>query len=292
MTRRVVLVNWGSIEDRHLTVGDHLATAVVQDALNDAAVPHRLLRADETILDGEPEPGSTAKVWVCGPVDRSYGPQHEIIGDGNDWTLLDATVLRSRADSGHADLRFARDGEGLPTRGDIASLAELSKGGFAVLVLRGRQPEYRVDADTSAETAQIVTGAIERLGLLPVSIDTILPPILSASQTGSGIEALMRAATVVISSRLHGCIHALRAGQVPVVIDEVRGGGKVSAMAEAFEFPVLVPAHRIASDTIALAVGSVGRLAVDRASDILLRIQQSAAENLQRFIEHVQHPDE
>lgn len=292
MTHPVLLASWGSIDERHVTVGDRLAMDVVREALRIANIPHRVLGAGAPGVDARHGPDSATKVWVCGPVDRSYAPQQEIIADGSGWLLLDTTVLRSRADTGRADLSFARDGAGLETRGDLASLAECADGGFAVVTLRGAQPEYRLDPERAEETARAVTAAVTRAGLVPVVVDTLVPATVSAARAGAGIEAAMGAATVTVTSRLHGCIHALRAGRVPVLIDEVPGGGKVSALASAFELPVFIPVEQISATRIHTAIASAMVQPDGAAPEILHRIRRSAEMNLRRFVECLQRADE
>lgn len=292
MTEQVLLASWGSIDERHLTIGDRLAVDVVRQALHDANISHRLLGAGEFVSANPSRPGPDTKVWVCGPVDRSYAPQHHILGDGSGWILLDTTALRSRVDTGRADLSFARDGDGLPTRGDLASLAESRDGGFAAVTLRGAQPEYGVGPEAAAETALVVSTAVTLANLVPLVVDTCVPATLPPHSAGAGIEAAMRAATVTISSRLHGCIHALRAGQVPVVIDEVPGGGKVSALAYEFDLPVFVPAEHLTPNRLHAAIESAADHSDVTAAQILHTIRVSAKENLHRFIERLRQVNE
>jgi hypothetical protein len=55
------------------------------------------------------------------------------------------------------------------------------------------------------------------------------------------VEAVIARADVVVTTRLHGLVLALKNGVPALAIDPVAGGGKVAAQAAAWGWPVLLP---------------------------------------------------
>ena len=88
---------------------------------------------------------------------------------------------------------------------------------------------------------------------------------------------------MVITSRLHGIIHALRAGKYPVVIDEIVNGGKVSACALAFGIPFLLPGEDFARQVVS-AIESCRCRSAEEVAQLRETMQASARDNLNRML--------
>ncbi len=59
--------------------------------------------------------------------------------------------------------------------------------------------------------------------------------------TAAQVEAVIARADVVVTTRLHGLVLALKNGVPALAIDPVAGGAKVAAQAAAWGWPVLLP---------------------------------------------------
>jgi len=280
--KRAVVASWATVARRHATIGDLLAVGVVVDALSESGCHVKLA------LPGEPLPeiGEGPRVWVSGPVDFSYDKQSAILGhDGAGWIVSGATLI-SR-EPGHpirADITTARDAPGQPTNADFAILAPITaKGRRAAVLLRGHQPEYRQDESIHQVVASGVRSALQSTGYFPLPLATDCPEGFDPIVAAATLEDVLAQSDLVVTSRLHGVIHALRAGKFPVVIDEIIEGGKVSACAREFDLPFLRPEGDFVERLIALIHDCRAR---DTAEIALLRtkLESSASTNLARLV--------
>jgi polysaccharide pyruvyl transferase WcaK-like protein len=110
-----------------------------------------------------------------------------------------------------------------------------------------------------------------------VSIDTRLDVNAGGLKTAANVESLIARMDLVLTTRLHGAVLALRRGVPPVVVDSVPGGSKVlaqmrqvgwplafdvadldqSALAEAFDFALTDKARELARETALAAAQQV-----------------------------------
>ncbi len=138
--------------------------------------------------------------------------------------------------------------------------------------------------EVHARIADVVERAVVAQGMLPVPTDTHCPEGLDAQSAAAGLEELMREAKVVVTSRLHGAIHSLRAGVVPVLIDEVESGGKVTSFAQAFGLPVFIRARECDERAVARAIEQTRALPDELAASLLARLVESARANVRRLV--------
>lgn len=280
---RVLVAGWFSIAGGHATVGDWLSLQSVCDALAAAGIPF-----DVSYPGDGNGTDYRVKVWVCGPVDRSYPPQHAFLGDGTGWILTSTTLITDRLDLGAADVSTARDGDGVPTRADLAYLATpLARGAFAAVMLRGMQHEYRTTQSHHERIRTAVHNAVLRAGMYPVELTTRVSGAASPTVLGAGLERVMKAAAVTITSRLHGVMHALCSGSVPVVVDEVPNGGKVTAFAREFGLPILLTAEQCTTERVITAIDEVCHIKDGIAGSILARARDSARDNIECMVSRV-----
>ncbi|MDO0929101.1 polysaccharide pyruvyl transferase family protein [Streptomyces sp. TG1A-8] len=88
--------------------------------------------------------------------------------------------------------------------------------------------------------------------------------------TAEQFLALVSRFDVVVTTRLHGLVLALRTGTPVIAVDPVAGGAKASAQATALGWPALVDADALSRDTLdhwwGWAPSGVGRTAAARHS--------------------------
>lgn len=277
---KVLVAGWFSLAGEHATIGDGLALEMVCSAFASAGIPFDICRSGDRNCQEY-----RTKVWVSGPVDRSYPPQQALLGDGSGWILASTTLITDRLDTGHADIASARDGEGVSTRADFACLSTSpAQGAFAAILLRGLQPEYRTDQFHHDMLRSAVYEAVMLSGMYPVELSTRISGTAPAATLGAGLERVVATAAVTVTSRLHGIIHCLRAGRIPVVVDEVPNGGKVSAFARRFSLPILLTAAECTTERLMEAVHRAGKSDGTEAGSILDNAVASARDNLDRMV--------
>jgi|GEM_PF-5114094 len=284
--KTALIASWATIDHRHATIGDRLAVQIVIDALRRAGVPAELASRDQ-FNEGKPALSEQAiPVWVCGPIDFSYDKQQEILGrDGTGWIITDATLIATDLSAPvQADISTARDGPGRPTSADFAVLAPSEDAArIAAVMLRGHQPEYRQAPSVHHGVEAAVTVALNATLHYQVQLNTRNPAGLSPGKAAAALELLLEHAAVVITSRLHGIVHAVRAGVLPIVIDEIIGGGKITACATAFGLPVLCPGPDLV-DRLIEALSNYEHKLNTETADLRERLRRSAEANLEKLV--------
>ncbi|MFH8407736.1 polysaccharide pyruvyl transferase family protein [Streptomyces sp. NPDC018019] len=233
-----------------------LAAEAVQDALRGAGIGYDtawspVFRPDALHLDDADPTAYTDLVFACGPVHSRPSP------DGGRSPLLalhDRFARCRRVAVGvsvpdpddPAVTRFdevlARDLAGQRTGAQDLSLRAPgpSRVPLVGVVLTGGQHEYgarrRHDEVTGTLTDWLATVEAARLPLDTRldSRDWRLPA------TPDELHAVLARLDVVVTTRLHGMVLALRAGTPALAVDPVEGGAKVSAQAAALGWPAVL----------------------------------------------------
>jgi len=293
---RVLVTGWFSVPDGEITAGDLLARdAAVADlrALGepfDVAMTRTFASADGGSVDLElVDPGRYDVVlWVCGP---ARGRQLQRVADRFPRARLvgvDVSVVDGLAPL-HAAL--ARDGAGEP-RPDTSLLVPVPRVPVIGLCAAHPQHEYgdrqRHDVVHDVVLPALVSapGADGPPAVVP--FDTRLatgePHVPS---TAAQVEALVRRFDVVVSSRLHGVVLALKNGVPVLALDPVEGGAKVAAQGRALGWPVLLP-HEVTADRVhdqlAWALTEEAREAARRVLPSARRALAGSAEHLRALL--------
>lgn len=240
---RVLLTGWFSFVHGEVTAGDALALDAVSRALTRAGVPYDVawspgFRPDDLSLD-DADPGRyTHVVFVCGPI---HGDQLRYLHEryaGCRRIAVGVSVIdpEDPAVTGFHRV-LARDGLGEPRR-DLAGLPE-GEPPVAGVVLALGQGEYggrRRHDDVAAR----LTGWIGERDCAVLPLETRLDSRdWRLCSTADQYLAIVRRLDVVVTTRLHGLVLALRAGVPALAVDPVAGSGKVSAQGQVWDWPVL-----------------------------------------------------
>jgi hypothetical protein len=222
---RAIIVGWFSFSDGHATAGDLLSAELVSDWFHRSGIPCDIAAASpfEGDVDyEEADPGAyTHAAFVCGPFDgrQAYAfierfhrcrllafnvtlPQSLDV-----WNPFDYVVLRDSPGMAHPDLVFGTIHHGLPVAGLV--LVEDYPGSQAVAA-----------AQALRQTAQL-------RGLALVEIDTRLDRNATGYRTPQEIESVIARMDVVLTTRLHGMVMALKHGVPVLAIDPEPGGAKI-----------------------------------------------------------------
>lgn len=253
---RVLVTGWFSFPDGEITAGDLLARDAAVADLRSLGVAHDVAMT-RTFLRGGPgseDPAASVDVlavdparygtvlFVCGP---ARGRQVDWLADRFPHARLlgvNVSVVGGLAPL-HAAL--ARDGDG-STRPDTSLAVPSPSVPVVGVCLAHAQNEYgdqqRHDAVHEVVAAALAAAAPAGMPVATVPFDTRLAtgePGVPA--TAAQVESLLRRFDVVVSSRLHGMVLALKNAVPVVAVDPVAGGAKVAAQARALGWPVLLP---------------------------------------------------
>ncbi len=136
---------------------------------------------------------------------------------------------------------LARDAPGTAGRLDLAAAVPVPAVPVAAVILAGAQPEYAARAGTRRLTDEL-GGWLATLDCARMMVDTRLAHgDWRNPATAAQVEAVIGRADVVVTTRLHGLVLALKQGVPVLAMDPVTGGAKVAAQAAAWGWPVLLP---------------------------------------------------
>jgi hypothetical protein len=249
----VLLVGWFSWEQSDSTAGDFLVCDVVRHWLESAG--HTCDVALAAPFHGgvelrrvDPQRYSHV-VFVCGPFMQNHW-EAEFLGRFaeccvvgvnltlpiplDSWNPFDFLVERDSSRSAHPDLAFISQEHPVPLVG--VCLVEPYDGAIV-------------------ETAN---AAIERLiatrEMAVVRIDTRLDINTTGLRTKAEVESILAAMDVVITTRLHGTVLALKHGVPALAIDAEPGGAKIKRQAETIGWPVVFTADALDDDALQQAL--------------------------------------
>ncbi|MEV6291588.1 polysaccharide pyruvyl transferase family protein [Streptomyces sp. NPDC051896] len=265
---RLLLTGWFSFRDGEATAGDVLAQRHASAELTRAGIRHDTawspgFRPGELSLEtARPEAYDTV-LFVCGPV---HGPQV---------TTLHARFRTCRrlaagvsvvdaadpAATGFHEI-IARDGTAAPARRDLAATAAAGPLPPVVgVVLSQGQGEYGTRRPHEEVNARL-TGWLAGKDCARLSADTRLAEDdWRLCARAEQFLALVSRCDLVVTTRLHGLVLALRTGTPVIAVDPVAGGAKVGAQARAVGWPALVDAGALSEEVLDhwWPVGAVGR---------------------------------
>ena len=239
---KTLVVGWFSFEQMGATAGDLMARDLACEWLSDsghavefAVVPPFSGGVDWRRVDPR---DYSCVVFVCGPFGRGE-PLTEFLTRFGGIPLigLDVTMLEALEAWNPFQALWERDSS-RTARPDISFLSRRPLVPVVGTVLIGDQPEYGDKArQNTANHAVVRLLASREVAVVP--IDTCLDPKNATGlRTPAEIETLIARMDVVVTTRLHGMVLALKNGVPAVVIDSVVGGNKVIRQAQTVGWPV------------------------------------------------------
>jgi hypothetical protein len=253
---KVLVAGWFSFEDCNVTAGDVMAKDVACDWLEDAGynydvalVPPFVGGVDWSVVN--PKDYSHV-VFVCGPfpylklsVDfiqrfdscRLIGLDLSMFESLSIWNPFDALIERDSLTYSRPDISFASQQTKVPVVG---------------IIVVEPQHEYK-DKDKN----DVVNAAIERLvaskEMVCVPIDTRLDPNRTHLRNAVEVESLIARMDLVITTRLHGTVLAIKNGVPAIVIDGISGGAKVSRQAKTLGWDVIFSVENLCDEKLQIA---------------------------------------
>jgi len=239
---RSLVVGWFSFEKCNVTAGDIMAASVACQWLEEAGSAYDIALA-HPFSGGvdwrEVDPNSYSHaVFVCGPFPYIEYTKQFLEKFKNCCLVgLDLSMMEPLDVWQPFDILIERDSTFIE-RPDIAFVASQRKVPIVGVILAETQVEYRKRAKH-----QIANDAIDRLvksrQVIVVPIDTRLDPNTTNLNTAEEIESMIARMDLVVTTRLHGIVLAVKNGVPAIAIDAIAGGAKVTQQAKALGWEVV-----------------------------------------------------
>jgi hypothetical protein len=256
--RHVLVAWWGALAFGEETIGDLYALRAVANQLK---VPKSaLLLASDTpytelaefqISNWRTLDPSTIHtlIFVCGPIIGDSPEFRQLLNRfQNSRRIAVGVTLLPTASPRYwnpFDCVLVRDQDGIMSIGDFAEFeqreAPVSVTDHPVIgvCMRGEQMEYGVGMSMHEEAQIWLDGMLSRVNGTVRILDTRLHSDgTSAQRLISDVDGC----DAIVTSRMHGALLSLARGIPVLAIDQVRGGGKVSAVIGATGWPLLIHA--------------------------------------------------
>ncbi|GAB4374193.1 MAG: hypothetical protein Kow00121_18270 [Elainellaceae cyanobacterium] len=241
---KALVAGWFSFKQGHATTGDLLSGKLVGEWLEQAGWQYDIA-FDPPFSGGVNwrvvDPNNYSHiVFVCGPFQqgeleaeffarfagcRLIGLSLTMLVPLEKWQPFDFLIERDSSRDAHADLVFLTAQPKVPVVG--VCLVEPYPGAVDELA---NQAIYRLLNDREAAI---------------VHIDTRLDTNSTGLRTAAEIESLIANVDVLITTRLHGMVMALKNGVPVVAIDPEAGGAKIKRQAELIGWPAIFVADQL-----------------------------------------------
>lgn len=245
---KTLVAGWFSFDRGGATAGDLLACELACEWLESAGCSYDIALAPP-FFDGVNwrlvDPKSYSQVlFVCGPFRRNMGEKEflkhfsgsRLIGLNvsmpiplGEWNPFDPLFERDSSRDTRADMTFLSRQRKVPVVG--VCLVEPDIGvawnGYA----------YRGDMDAVANAA--IQRLVESREVSVVLIDTRLDANITGLRTPAEVESLIARMDMVITTRLHGTVFALKNGVPAIIIEVDPRGAKIRRQMEKIGWPVV-----------------------------------------------------
>jgi hypothetical protein len=246
--KKTLVAGWFSFEQMGATAGDLISRDLACDWLREAGRPFDVAHAppftggvDWRTVD--PNDYSHV-VFVCGPFGNGP-PVDEFLErfKGRPLVGLNLTMLDRLENWNPFDLLLERDSSA-GANPDMTFASTAPKVPVVGVILIHPQPEY-AERDIHAAANAAIHRLIARREVAAVPIDTRLDENLTGLRTPAEVDSLIARMDVVLTTRLHGTVLALKNGVPVVAVDPVAGGAKIRRQAETVGWPMV-----FAGDTV------------------------------------------
>lgn len=240
---RILVTGWFSFEVGHTTAGDLVTKDLVCSWLKEAGHPFDVAVTPPFSGDLEWSSADPAKyscvVFVCGPFRpgsplteflehfagcRLVGVNVSMLEPIEIWNPFDSLLERDSPGTGQPDLTFLSRQRHPPVVG-VALVHPQSEYG-------NRQRHSHVD--------RAVRELLATRDAAAVDIDTRLDVNRVGLRSAGQVEALIARMDLIVTSRLHGLVLALKNGVPAVAIDPIAGGAKIKRQADSVGWPIVL----------------------------------------------------
>ncbi|MUG99155.1 hypothetical protein F7734_45445 [Scytonema sp. UIC 10036] len=250
---KVLVTGWFSFEKCNVTAGDLMARDLACEWLEVAGhkydialVPPFVGGVDWRLVDPS---NYSHVVFVCGPFPYVKS-SIEFIQRFTHCRLigLDLSMIESVDTWNPFDVLLERDSS-VASRPDITFASHQAKVPIVGILLVHRQHEYK-DKNKHQVAHEAINRLIASQEMVAVPIDTGLDPNTTNLRTAAEVESLIARMDIVITTRLHGTVLAIKNGVPAIAIDAISGGAKVIRQAETIGWPVVFSIDQLSDDAL------------------------------------------
>jgi len=255
---KCLVAGWFSFEQMGASAGDLLARDLACEWLERAGFLYDIalappFRGGVDWRFADPKTYSHV-LFVCGPFGNGE-PITEFLSHFSGCSVigLNVTMLESLDIWNPFDVLFERDSSAT-SRPDITFLSPKSQVPVVGTVLIDTQPEYK-EKDLRLSANEAITKLVASREMATVPIDTRLDINRTSLRSPAEVESLIAAMDLVLTTRLHGLVLALKNGVPAIAIDSVSGGAKIKRQAESIGWPIVFTVDSIPEETLLEAFG-------------------------------------
>jgi hypothetical protein len=252
---RILIAGWFSFEEMGATAGDLFARDLVADWLAAGGIRFDIATAppfspgvDWRQIDPA---GYSHVVFVCGPFgngwpitdflerfagSRLIGLNLSLIQELNEWNPFDLLVERDSSRNSRPDIVFLSDCPKVPVVG---------------VVQVHWQGEYGADRATHSVAHAEIERLLATRDVARVDIDTRLDRNARGLRSPHEVESLLARTDVVVTTRLHGLVLALKNAIPALAVDAIAGGAKLHRQAQAIGWPAIVTSETLSEGKLA-----------------------------------------
>lgn len=238
---RTLVMGWFSFELFGATAGDLMARDVVCDWLRDAG--HECDVALAAPFEGgvdwrSVDPSAyTHLLFVCGPFGdnevtreffdrfshcRKLGMNLSMLQPVDQWNPFDLLIERDSSRTANPDFSL---------------LCDLPKVPVVGLLLVHPQQEYK-ERGRHKQANEAIRRLIDANEMAVVDIDTRLDQNRTGLRSSKEVESLIARMDLVLTTRLHGLVLAVKNGVPALAVDAIAGTAKVTSQADSIGWPV------------------------------------------------------
>ena len=250
---KTLVAGWFSFDNGHATAGDILARDVACRWLDAAGWSYDVAAAppftDGVDLDLIDPARYTHLIFVCGPFEQGELEARLISRFGHcrliglnlsmqvpleRWRPFDFLIERDSSERSHADMVFLSERKLVPVVG----------------ICRVEPFPGAID--------YVANAAIDRLAgsreIARLEIDTRLDTNAAGFKTPAEVESMIARTDVLVTTRLHGLVLAIKNGVPVVAIDPIAGGAKICRHAQTIGWPVVFAADEVTDEALERAL--------------------------------------
>jgi len=153
------------------------------------------------------------------------------------------------------------------------------------------QPEYG-NRQRHEKVKKIINNYLMLEDIAYINLDTLYKGNILPVKNAAQFECLVSKLDVVITTRLHGMVFALKKGIPAIAIDAIAGGAKVTAQAKAIGWPIIFNGDDLNEKKIQQVVnlclnGSMNQTIKDIRPNILAKLDKIKSEFQKGLIENL-----
>jgi hypothetical protein len=255
---RVLIAGWFSFDDMGATAGDIIARDIICQWLSEAGVQWEVADCSKFPFKGGVNwrqvnsNDYTDLVFVCGPFGNGW-PVTDLLNHFPNCRLigLNLSLMESLDVWNPFSLLIERDSS-RQNNPDVTFFGKPPAVPLVGIILSHKQKEYGSRALHEKANAAIEK-LLENLEVTRVPIDTSLLNNKGFLRTSGEVEALMARMDIIITTRLHGTVLALKNGVPVIPIDPIAGGAKITRQVRTVDWPILFNAEFLESKALTSA---------------------------------------